>query len=501
MLPKVVFVLAEVPKSVDGRLVSDSESVRRRVIPVAQELGRRGFDVRIEAVRRLSGYLEAPRLDDTVFVVAEQYGNLCAEVAGLRMRGARVFVDLGEDRGVPEGAWSGINAGTDGVTVPSTLMAERIREQMPVSAVVVPDCVELSRGRPRPLGRDDRLHLLWMGRGGCAGKFAEDLADLTAFVRAHPCALEVVCDDAEPLRAAVEGLPLPVTWTAWTPAGLGEALARSDAVLLADAMAEPLVREVLWAGRPAVGRVAKMSPDLAGFAVAAETLAAGLEWLLANPEAAAIRVRRGQAHVGGHFTPERIADIWERICVDRAPVTSVLRLNLGCGDKHLEGYLNVDIAPSRAGVQPDVICDLQRPTTFAPGGADEILAVHVIEHFWYWEVVDILRAWVDLLRPGGRMILECPNLRTACERFLADPVQGSRPDAGGRETMWVFYGDPRWRDPLMVHRWGYTPESLAAVMRQAGLVDLVRQPARFKAGEPRDMRIVGRRPLESPPDH
>jgi hypothetical protein len=60
--------------------------------------------------------------------------------------------------------------------------------------------------------------------------------------------------------------------------------------------------------------------------------------------------------------------------------------------------------------------------------------------------------------------------------------------------MWVFYGDPAWRDPLMVHRWGYTPRSLAHVMHEAGLVNLRQEPAQFKLREPRDMRIVGEKP-------
>jgi hypothetical protein len=59
--------------------------------------------------------------------------------------------------------------------------------------------------------------------------------------------------------------------------------------------------------------------------------------------------------------------------------------------------------------------------------------------------------------------------------------------------MWVFYGDPRWRDPLMVHRWGYTPRSLAQVMAQAGLVHIRQEPAQFKLREPRDMRLVGKK--------
>jgi hypothetical protein len=60
--------------------------------------------------------------------------------------------------------------------------------------------------------------------------------------------------------------------------------------------------------------------------------------------------------------------------------------------------------------------------------------------------------------------------------------------------MWVFYGDPSWRDPLMCHRWNYTPQSLRALLEEAGLVNVRQEPAQFKLREPRDMRIVGVKP-------
>jgi SAM-dependent methyltransferase len=168
-----------------------------------------------------------------------------------------------------------------------------------------------------------------------------------------------------------------------------------------------------------------------------------------------------------------------------------MKLNLGCGDKILPGYVNVDVAPSRAGRKPDVLCDLHRLEGFADNSADEILAVHVVEHFWRWEVVDVLREWVRVLKPGGRLVLECPNLKSACEQFLANPELHAGPGPEGQRSMWVLYGDPSWKDPLMVHRWGYTPQSLARVMAEAGLVDLRQEPAQFKLREPRDMRVVG----------
>lgn len=173
----------------------------------------------------------------------------------------------------------------------------------------------------------------------------------------------------------------------------------------------------------------------------------------------------------------------------------MVRLNLGCGDKILTGYINVDIATERASNVPDVVCDVRDLSIFSENYADEILAVHVVEHFWRWEVANVLKEWIRVLKPGGVMILECPNLLSACEEFLRNPKVHALPGPEGQRTMWVFYGDPRWQDPLMVHRWGYTPQSLGMVMHEAGLRNLRQEPAQFKLREPRDMRIVGEKPL------
>ena len=69
------------------------------------------------------------------------------------------------------------------------------------------------------------------------------------------------------------------------------------------------------------------------------------------------------------------------------------------------------------------------------------------------------------------------------------------PDRGGRPANDVgVLRRPAWHDPLMVHRWGYTPHRLAALMDEVGLAELRQEPAQFKLREPRDMRIVGEKP-------
>lgn len=170
---------------------------------------------------------------------------------------------------------------------------------------------------------------------------------------------------------------------------------------------------------------------------------------------------------------------------------SNININLGCGDKIIDNYINVDIVNERGGRQPDVVCDIRKLSIFEDNYCDEIMAIHVVEHFWRWEILDILKEWVRVLKPNGKLILECPNLLTACQELVNDPINASRPGKSGQRSMWVFYGDPSWKDPLMMHKWGYTPQSLAQLMHECGLKDIKQEKAQFKLKEPRDMRITG----------
>jgi SAM-dependent methyltransferase len=173
------------------------------------------------------------------------------------------------------------------------------------------------------------------------------------------------------------------------------------------------------------------------------------------------------------------------------PPDGKIRLNLGCGDKILEGYINVDFAESRKGNKPDVIADL-RDLQFEVDYADEILSVHVIEHFYPWEAEDLLNHWKNILKPGGSLVLECPNILTAAEMLLNDPDRVARADGkDGQLAMWPLYGDPAWKDPLMCHRWGYTPTTLIDLLKRCGFSNVRREPAMFKQQDPRDMRVVG----------
>jgi len=195
----------------------------------------------------------------------------------------------------------------------------------------------------------------------------------------------------------------------------------------------------------------------------------------------------------GQDKAEKVASVVKRKKLKWVPPPNdgKVRLNLGCGDKILQGYVNIDFAASRKGNKPDIIADL-RALNFHHGYADEILSVHVIEHFYPWEAKDLIEHWINILKPEGQLVLECPNILTAAKMLLKDPVKAARAEGkDGKVAMWPLYGDPAWKDPLMCHRWGYTPTTLIDLLESCGLKNVRQEPAIFKSQDPRDMRVIG----------
>ncbi len=364
-------------------------------------------------------------------------------------------------------------------------------------------------GNPR-FAPGARLRLAWFGNIGPmhVDGLARALRQALQAIPDRAVRLELVtgADSGELVERVRDGISgahpdLEFVFTHWSVQATQQAITDADVVLLPQDTASGWgavkshnrLVETLRAGRLAIASPIASYVELAAYAVVGDDLGAGLRWAIDHPEECVARIAAGQRYIATRFAPEVVAAKWRDALLDEPP-PAARRLNLGCGDKILDGYVNVDVVAARAGKAPDVMCDLRRLEPFADDSVDEVLAVHVVEHFWRWEVLDVLREWVRVLRPGGRMVLECPNLLTACEELLRNPQAASGTGIEVQRTMWVLYGDPEWRDPLMTHRWNYTPQSLSALMAEAGLVNVRQEPAQFKLREPRDMRVVGEKP-------
>lgn len=165
-----------------------------------------------------------------------------------------------------------------------------------------------------------------------------------------------------------------------------------------------------------------------------------------------------------------------------------MKLHVGCGRHVLDGWVNVDVQRSpKAKRDPEILADI-RSIPLADGIADELMAIHVIEHVYIWEAVEeVLPEWFRLLRPGGRLVLELPDVMKAARNL----IEGK----GDQMSMWPIYGDWNHRDPYMMHRHGYTFATLRPILQRVGFVDVREgRPQWHGSREARDFRAEARKP-------
>ncbi|MFN8379625.1 MAG: glycosyltransferase [Anaerolineae bacterium] len=166
-----------------------------------------------------------------------------------------------------------------------------------------------------------------------------------------------------------------------------------------------------------------------------------------------------------------------------------IRLNLGAGSSPIAGYLSVDTDPS---ARPVIAAEIARLPIQA-ATVDEIIAYHVIEHVNYWEAEAALAEWYRVLRPGGSIAIECPNI----ERVVRSLGKSADYTKWSQMGMWGVYGDPNHRNPFYSHKWGYTPLTLTGMLVRAGFTDVksVRPLTHVPA---RDLRLEARKPANAP---
>lgn len=179
-----------------------------------------------------------------------------------------------------------------------------------------------------------------------------------------------------------------------------------------------------------------------------------------------------------------------RTNTDYAPTAAPVRLNLGCGARHMKGFVNVDFPSNWCERQPDLAHDLTKPLPHADGSVDELHAYHLFEHFYRFDADRILDDWVRALKPGGKMVLEMPCMDKILSIFNHCANTGQElPD---NLTMWGLYGDPNHGSADMCHRWCYSIGELTSMLNDRGLSCVSEEP---KTHQPvRDMRIVAHKP-------
>ena len=135
-----------------------------------------------------------------------------------------------------------------------------------------------------------------------------------------------------------------------------------------------------------------------------------------------------------------------------------LKINLGSGNKLVEGYMNIDFR-ELPGI--DVVSEVDN-LPFLPETLDEIASAHLVEHFRQYELkTRLLPYWYSLLKPGGMLRITCPNWQAMINQLNAGEMsidQFKLLTFGGQD----YEGND--------HFAMYTPESLTAILETVGFV-------------------------------
>lgn len=138
-----------------------------------------------------------------------------------------------------------------------------------------------------------------------------------------------------------------------------------------------------------------------------------------------------------------------------------MKLSLGCRDRGLEGFVNMDIDP-HPGV--DIVGDVADLSRFKDGEVEAIHASHILEHFPHTQTDSVLREWHRVLEPQGILYVAVPDFRRAVELYLKTGM-----------AEWVvkyLWGDQGYKTAY--HYTGFDYDRLHGILSGVGFSDISR---------------------------
>lgn len=140
----------------------------------------------------------------------------------------------------------------------------------------------------------------------------------------------------------------------------------------------------------------------------------------------------------------------------------MIRLNLGCCDLPIEGYINIDSSTSPH-IKADLIADaLDLSAHFKENGVDEIWAAHLLEHLYPEEADKAIKHWKSLLKGGGTLAIVVPDFDVLCQQYLEGAISLEE-----MNNLYIYSYQQESH-----HRFMYNQESLINLLARHGFRDL-----------------------------
>jgi predicted SAM-dependent methyltransferase len=92
---------------------------------------------------------------------------------------------------------------------------------------------------------------------------------------------------------------------------------------------------------------------------------------------------------------------------------NTINLELGAGGRKMDGWTTIDFDKNS-----DIIMDLASPLPFPDNSVAQIYASHLLEHFYYPELLKLIYECYRILNPGGIFKVAVPNARIYLEAYF-----------------------------------------------------------------------------------
>ncbi len=132
-----------------------------------------------------------------------------------------------------------------------------------------------------------------------------------------------------------------------------------------------------------------------------------------------------------------------------------MKLHLGCGKRNFgDGWYHIDQTR-----YPHTVGKVIYPLGYKDNSADIIYSSHVLEYFDREEVVNVLRDWYRVLKPGGIIRLAVPDFSQLARLYLEKGLKLDR-------ILGPLYG--KMGNPPFYHKTTYDLEDLTQLLFDCG---------------------------------
>jgi len=136
-----------------------------------------------------------------------------------------------------------------------------------------------------------------------------------------------------------------------------------------------------------------------------------------------------------------------------------MKLNIGCGKIYKEGFINIDAYDT-------TVADKIMPANnlkFPSNSVDKIESLQLIEHLGLFNAIYALSEWFRVLKPGGDLLIETPNLEKSFKKFINGDLETRK-----NVLTWIYGVESEG----MLHKFCFPEELLEDQLKKIGFVDL-----------------------------